>query len=156
MDVILCGVLADDEDHDGDASPGWEGNAHLRMRLRSQRTDQPRHSQGSSTSTELAPKSLKRIFSSSYRKYYGAIPYTSANHATIVKGDSSWRRAILLILHQSCLFFLVGGDIPPWLDVVDRCPSLRLFSSLKAVNRGRCCTSGRRSNPVAMTGCAGA
>jgi hypothetical protein len=86
----------------------------------------PRRSCGSRALVDGAHKSLKRLFCPSYRKFYGGIPYTGANHATIVKGDSSWRRAILLILHQSCLFFLVGGDIPPCLDVVDRYPSLRL------------------------------
>jgi hypothetical protein len=30
--------------HDGHTSPAWEGNTHLRMRLRSQRKDQRGHS----------------------------------------------------------------------------------------------------------------
>ena len=35
----LSRVLAENETHHGDISPGWEGNTHLRMRLRSQGTD---------------------------------------------------------------------------------------------------------------------
>lgn len=37
-------MLAENENHDGDTSQGWEGNTHLRMRLRSQRKDQRGHS----------------------------------------------------------------------------------------------------------------
>ena len=44
LDIILCGMLAENENHDGDTSQGWEGNTHLRMRLRSQRKDQRGHS----------------------------------------------------------------------------------------------------------------
>ena len=32
-------MLAENETHHGDTSPGWEGNTYLRMRLRSQGTD---------------------------------------------------------------------------------------------------------------------
>jgi len=39
LDIVLSRVLAENETHHGDTSPGWEGNTHLRMRLRSQGTD---------------------------------------------------------------------------------------------------------------------
>lgn len=39
LDVVLRGVLAENEDHDGGASPTREGNTDLRVRLRSQRKD---------------------------------------------------------------------------------------------------------------------
>ncbi len=37
-------MLAENEGLDGDTSPGRKGNTHLRVRLRSQRKDQCRHS----------------------------------------------------------------------------------------------------------------
>jgi hypothetical protein len=44
LDVILCRVLAENDNHDGDARPGRKGNPHLRVCLRSQRKDQLGHS----------------------------------------------------------------------------------------------------------------
>ena len=39
LDIVLSRVRAENENHHGDTSPGWEGNTHLRMRVRSQGTD---------------------------------------------------------------------------------------------------------------------
>ena len=54
VDVVLCGVLAENENHDGDAGRGGTGNTHLRVRLRSQRKDKLGPSYGKSQNDNIS------------------------------------------------------------------------------------------------------